>query len=546
MAPHAELDNGTAYGDGRVHGLNTTVPAKKEDVFVVDSPNVTYTDSEIRSKYTYRTTNVTKGADGKYVATPKETLYNFKVDRKIPKTGMMLVGWGGNNGTTVTAGIIANRRGLVWETREGPRAANYYGSVLMGSTMKLGTDAQTMQDVNIPFHDVLPIVHPNDLVIGGWDISSMDLAAAMDRAAVLEPTLKAQVRKELKQMVPLPSIYYPDFIAANQEDRADNLIPGDKACTAHVEKIRQDIREFKAHNNLDKVIVQWTANTERYADILPGVNDTADNLLKAIEDGHEEVSPSTIFAVACILEKVPFINGSPQNTFVPGAIELASKHGAFIGGDDFKSGQTKMKSALVDFLISAGIKLTSIASYNHLGNNDGKNLSSQRQFRSKEISKSNVVDDMVEANTVLYKKGEHPDHTVVIKYMPAVGDNKRALDEYYAEIFLGGHQTISIFNVCEDSLLASPLIIDLVLVTEIMTRIEWQAHTNNSEATGDEFKGFHSVLSILSYMLKAPLTPPGTPVINALAKQRAALTNIFRACVGLEPESDMTLEHKLF
>ncbi|KAI0185730.1 myo-inositol-1-phosphate synthase [Xylaria flabelliformis] len=547
MAPHAELDNGTAYGDRHVnHSGISPVPTSKEDFFVVDSPNVTYTDSEIRSKYTYRTTIVVKGADGKYVATPKETLYNFKVDRRIPKTGMMLVGWGGNNGTTVTAGIIANRRGLVWETREGPRAANYYGSILMGSTMKLGTDAHTRQDINIPFNEVLPIVHPNDLVIGGWDISAMNLAAAMDRAAVLEPTLKAQVKKEMSQMVPLPSIYYPDFIAANQEDRADNLIPGDKASMAHVEKIRQDIRYFKAQNSLDKVIVQWTANTERYADIIPGVNDTADNLLKAIENGHEEVSPSTVFAVACILEKAPFINGSPQNTFVPGAIELASKHGAFIGGDDFKSGQTKMKSALVDFLINAGIKLTSIASYNHLGNNDGKNLSSQRQFRSKEISKSNVVDDMVEANTVLYKKGEHPDHTVVIKYMPAVGDNKRALDEYYAEIFLGGHQTISIFNVCEDSLLASPLIIDLVLVTEIMTRIQWQAHKNDSETSSDEFKGFHSVLSILSYMLKAPLTPPGTPVINSLAKQRAALTNIFRACVGLEPESDMTLEHKLF
>ncbi|KAI0554498.1 myo-inositol-phosphate synthase [Xylaria curta] len=547
MAPHAELDNGTAYGDGHVHRSDVSpVSTSKGDIFVVNSPNVTYTDSEIRSKYTYRTTSVVKGADGKYVATPKETLYNFKVDRKIPKTGMMLVGWGGNNGTTVTAGIIANRRGLVWETREGPRAANYYGSVLMGSTMKLGTDAYTRQDVNIPFNEVLPIVHPNDLVIGGWDISAMNLAAAMDRAAVLEPTLKAQVKKEMSQMVPLPSIYYPDFIAANQEDRADNLIPGNKASMAHVEKIRQDIRDFKAQNSLDKVIVQWTANTERYADIIPGVNDTADNLLKAIENGHEEVSPSTVFAVACILENAPFINGSPQNTFVPGAIELASKHGAFIGGDDFKSGQTKMKSALVDFLINAGIKLTSIASYNHLGNNDGKNLSSQKQFRSKEISKSNVVDDMVEANTVLYKKGEHPDHTVVIKYMPAVGDNKRALDEYYAEIFLGGHQTISIFNVCEDSLLASPLIIDLVLVTEIMTRIRWQAHTSDSETTSDEFKGFHSVLSILSYMLKAPLTPPGTPVINSLAKQRAALTNIFRACVGLEPESDMTLEHKLF
>lgn len=244
--------------------------------------------------------------------------------------------------------------------------------------------------------------------------------------------------------------------------------------------------------------------------------------------------------MACILDQVPFINGSPQNTFVPGAIQLAEKHNAFIGGDDFKSGQTKMKSALVDFLINAGIKLTSIASYNHLGNNDGMNLSSHKQFRSKEISKSNVVDDMVAANSVLYKEGEHPDHTVVIKYMPAVGDDKRALDEYYAEIFCGGHQTISIFNVCEDSLLASPLIIDLVLVAEMMTRIQWRAHGE------DKYAGFHSVLSILSYMLKAPLTPPGTPVINALAKQRAAMTNIFRACVGLEPESDMTLEHKLF
>lgn len=240
----------------------------------------------------------------------------------------------------------------------------------------------------------------------------------------------------------------------------------------------------------------WTANTERYADIVPGVNDTADNLISAIKTGHEEVAPSTVFAVASILEDAPFINGSPQNTFVPGAIQFAEKHGAYIGGDDFKSGQTKMKSALVDFLINAGIKLTSIASYNHLGNNDGKNLSSQKQFRSKEISKSNVVDDMVAANKLLYAEGEHPDHTVVIKYMPAVGDNKRALDEYHAEIFMGGHQTISMFNICEDSLLASPLIIDLVLIAEMMTRISWKGE-------GDaEYKGFHSILSVLSYMLK--------------------------------------------
>jgi len=538
MAPHAEADLGSVNGDGRTaNGVSKPTGT----VFKVNTPNVQYTDSEIRSKYVYHTSEVTENDDGTLSVSAKETLYNFKVDRKVPKVGMMLVGWGGNNGSTVTAGIIANRRNLVWETREGHQSANYYGSVVMSSTVKLGTNPKTNRDVNIPLHDLLPMAHPNDLVIGGWDISKMDLAASMDRAKVLQPTLKQLVRKEMSSMVPLPSIYYPDFIAANQEDRADNVIPGSKACMEHVEHLRKDIRDFKAANGLDKVIVLWTANTERYADIITGVNDTADNLLKAIEAGHEEVSPSTVFAVACILEGAPFINGSPQNTFVPGAIELAERHRSYIGGDDFKSGQTKMKSALVDFLVNAGIKPTSIASYNHLGNNDGKNLSSQKQFRSKEISKSNVVDDMVEANHILYKKGEHPDHTVVIKYMPAVGDDKRALDEYFCDIFLGGHQTISLFNVCEDSLLASPLIIDLVLMTELFTRIQWQA-----ESDKEDFQGFHSVLSVLSYMLKAPLTPPGTPVVNALAKQRSAIVNIFRACLGLQPESDMTLEHKLF
>lgn len=235
MAPHAEDSASHANGGGHA-------AAPKPAVFEVNSPNVVYTDAEIRSKYTYRTTAVTSGPDGKLVATPKETLYDFKTDRAVPKTGMMLVGWGGNNGTTVTAGILANRRGLVWDTREGRRAANYYGSVIMGSTVKLGTDERTGREVNIPFHDLLPMVHPNDLAIGGWDISAMDLAAAMDRAQVLEPALKQQVAKEMALMRPLPSIYYPDFIAANQEERADNLIPGTKACMAHVEQIRKDIR----------------------------------------------------------------------------------------------------------------------------------------------------------------------------------------------------------------------------------------------------------------------------------------------------------------
>jgi len=241
MAPHAVPDVGYMNGYSNNHSTDT-LASQKDDLFTVSSPDVAYTDEHIKSKYVYRTTSVTKTGNGNYVATPKETKYDFQVDRKVGRVGMMLVGWGGNNGTTVTAGIIANRRGLVWETREGKRAANYYGSVMMGSTVKLGTDESTAEEINVPFHSVLPMVHPNDLVIGGWDISGMGIADAMDRAQVLEPTLKSLVRKEMSYMKPLPSIYYPDFIAANQEDRADNVLPGKKACWQHVEQLRKDIR----------------------------------------------------------------------------------------------------------------------------------------------------------------------------------------------------------------------------------------------------------------------------------------------------------------
>jgi myo-inositol-1-phosphate synthase len=237
MAPHAETVDRAM--DGWCAGGTNIAP---EPLYTVNSPDVIYNDSAIKTRYTYRTTAVSQSANGRYVASPKETVYDFKVDRTVGKVGMMLVGWGGNNGSTVTAGIIANRRGLVWDTREGKQTANYYGSVVMASTMRLGIDSATGKEISLPIHDMLPMAHPNDLVIGGWDISGMPLDAAMDRAQVLEPTLKNLVRKEMATMTPLPSVYYPDFIAANQEDRADNVLDGSKACSAHVEKIRQDIR----------------------------------------------------------------------------------------------------------------------------------------------------------------------------------------------------------------------------------------------------------------------------------------------------------------
>jgi myo-inositol-1-phosphate synthase len=385
--------------------------------------------------------------------------------------------------------------------------------------------------------NMLPMVNPNDIVWGGWDINSMNLGDAMKRSKVLDVDLQRKLYPHMEKIKPLPSVYFPDFIAANQEERADNVLTGTKQ--EQMERIRKDIRDFKANNGLDKVILLWTANTERFASVEEGVNDTAENLLASIARGEEEISASTIFAVASILEGSTFINGSPQNTFVPGVVELAKEKKCFIAGDDFKSGQTKMKSVLVDFLVSAGIKPVSIVSYNHLGNNDGKNLSAPSQFRSKEISKSNVVDDMVASNQILFEEDEHPDHVVVIKYVPYVADSKRAMDEYTSEIFMGGKNTIVMHNTCEDSLLATPLIYDLVILGELCERITMK------KAGEEKWEAFHPVLSLLSYMLKAPLVPSGAPVVNALFTQRCAIVNVMRACLGLAPDNHMTLEHRL-
>jgi myo-inositol-1-phosphate synthase len=548
------VPNGSA-NQANVHPSARRAPAG--GLIKVDSDNTVYEDGGIKARYTDRGADVVKDAAGRLKVTKTEKTFEFYTKSNVGRVGLMLVGIGGNNGTTVMATNLANKHNISWHTKNGEQQPNYIGSLVRASTVALGTDPETGKQVHVPISDMLPMVHPNDFVIGGWDISGVPMDKAMARGKVLDYDLQRQVAPYMKEYTPMPSIYYPDFIAANQADRADNLIPGDDK-QAHLEHIRKDIRDFKEANQLDNVVVLWTANTERYADIIPGVNDTAENLLNAIKSSHDEVSPSTIFAVAAILEGMPFINGSPQNTFVPGCIELAEQKKAFIGGDDFKSGQTKVKSVLAEFLVNAGIKPLSISSYNHLGNNDGKNLSSAKQFRSKEISKSSVVDDMVAANPVLFKtaadlteetgvahkKGEHPDHIVVIKHVPAVGDSKRAIDEYYSELLMGGRNVMNIFNECEDSLLATPLIFDLAILADLLTRVTYREIPKTGEA--GEFQPLYSVLSLLSYMLKAPLVKPGTDVVNSLNRQRNGLDQFLKACLGLEHQGDLLLDTRVW
>lgn len=441
----------------------------------------------------------------------------------------MLVGLAGNNGSTFTAGILANREKVSWETKNGTHTANFYGSFTQSATTHVGFkfDEETgnLKDVHKPIKDLLPMINPIDFEIGGWDISNVNLYEACKRSCVLEPTLVEQLKDKLESIRPLPAALNPDFIAANQSDRANNVLTGTNQ--ELIDAIRQDIRDMK--EKTDKVIVLWTANTEMF--LLPEIN-TIDDLEARIAE-NIPLPASVLYCVAAIQEKCLYLNGSPQNTFHPAVVEYARNHGALIAGSDFKSGQTRFKTIMSDFLIGSGIRLASCVSYNHLGNNDGKNLSEDKCFQSKKISKAGVLDDAMAANKTLYPDGNNKiDHEVVIKYVPFVGDSKRAMDEYSSQIFLNGVNTISSYNICEDSLLATPLMYDMIVLGELFSRMEIDGQK------------LGPVLSYLSFFFKAPITNHDEYVVNSFSRQRETLVNLLKVASGVMPDDATLLSFK--
>ena len=463
-------------------------------------------------------------ADEKGQLQPQEIKHSIKVDQKVPKLGVMLVGWGGNNGSTFTAGVIANKKKLTWMTKNGQQKANFYGSLTQSVFAQIGYKKNgdgSLEDVYKLVKDIVPLVDPIDIEITGWDISSLNIYDSCVRAQVIEPALVEQLKPELSSLVPLKAVFNPKYIASNQADRADNTFSGTNLQC--IERVRKDIQEFKS--KVDKVVVLWTANTEEYYEREIASVAELDQLLKA-----DTLLPaSVLYGYASILEGCVYLNGSPQNTISKGLIELAKQHNTYVAGSDFKTGQTKFKSIMADFFIGTGLKLASCMSYNHLGNNDGKNLSEPKTFKSKEISKQGVLDESIDSNKVLYPEGDNKiDHTIVIKYCPFVGDSKRAMDEYISKIFLNGWFTLVTHATCEDSLLAVPIMYDLVILAEFFTRVQVDGQS------------LGPVLSYLNFFFKAPVSNHEGYTFNSFSRQKLTLVNLLKVLGGLVPD-DSTL-----
>ena len=443
-------------------------------------------------------------------------------DVSIKKIGVMIIGIGGNNGSTFTAGLIAHKKKLQWENKEGVHNVEFLGSLAEFGSINIGYKK------NKPYtklmKNMVPLIKPEDIIVGGWDISSDDLYTACKNNKVIDTDLLNQLKDDLKGIVPLQSIYYEKFIAKNQKSRVNNT---KEYCNKNtdIQSVKEDIKNFKKDNNLNDVIVLWSGSTEcctkNYVCI--------DELFVDVYNDSEHISPSIVFAIASITSGCIFINTSPQNTISPAIVKLSKEHKTFVGGSDLKTGQTKLKSVLIDYLTSAGLRPLSIVSYNHLGNRDGMNLDETPQFQSKEMTKRNVIDDVIDENPAIFN-GNKPDHTVVIKYVPSVGDSKRAIDEYFTELFLNGKNILSIYNLCEDSLLAVPILLDIIIFSEFFSRVR---------VNGEKF---NSNLSLLSYFFKAPTEDESLPTINAFFKQLYAIKNFIKICNNL-PIDDFTNLH---
>lgn len=449
----------------------------------------------------------------------------IKVSDTDDKLGVMLVGLCGNNGSTLAATLLALQHDLTWIDEKGEHEID-----LLGSLYGYGSITSPKGQPHL-IRDLVPLISPCNIVFTGWDIKSKDLYSSCVENKVLPYSIREQLKEELSGITPMPSVYEMDFIARNQTIFADNM-KLEESKWKQMLSILQDIADFRKKHRLKSApVVLWTASTER---MHKGTWKTPNELILAIKTNDPEVSPSILFAVATIISGGIFVNGSPQNTIGDALLQMAKDHNAFAIGEDFKTGQTKLKSVLADFLANSGLRPLSIVSYNHLGNNDGLNLSETPQFNSKEISKRSVIDDVVRENPVLFKWGDSlPDHLVRIDYVPAVGDSKRAMDEYHSELLFNGRSNIAIHNVCEDTLLAVPVMLDIIIFSDFFRRVTVNGRNFNPE------------MSLMAYFFKAPVHTSDSVSVNAFFPQLMAIKNFVRMCSGWPLPDFVELEGRL-
>ncbi|HOY29948.1 MAG TPA: inositol-3-phosphate synthase [Flavobacteriales bacterium] len=432
---------------------------------------------------------------------------NTSIPAATGRLGVLIPGLGAV-ATTMIAGVAAARKG------QGVPV----GSITQLGHIRLG---KRTEGRNPLIKEFVPLAGLDDLVFGGWDVYADNVYEAAVKARVLEPALLEKVRPELEPIVPMSAVFDRSYVrnldgthvkqAATKMDLAYELMA--------------DIERFKQENNCERLVMVWCASMEKYTP-LARVHRDLEQFEKGLVNNDPLIAPSMIYAYAAIKSGVPVANGAPNLMVdIPALEELAREVGVAIAGKDFKTGQTLMKTILAPGLEARALGIKGWFSTNILGNRDGLVLDDPENFKTKEVSKLGVLEDVL-------KPDLHPElygdlyHKVRINYYPPHGDNKESWDNIDIFGWMGYPMQIKVNFLCRDSILAAPIVLDLALFMDLAQRA-----------------GMSGIQEWLSFYFKSPQTAEGLPPEHDLSKQLIKLQNTLRHMMGEDLITHLGLDY---
>ena len=429
---------------------------------------------------------------------------NQKAEPAKGKLGVLVVGLGAVTSTFMT-GVLMARKGL----------AKPVGSMTQYDKIRVGEGAEKKY---LKYKDIIPLATLDDIVFGAWDVYPANAFESAVNAEVLKAKDILPVKEELEAIKPMKAAFDKNYAKRLDGENVKTV----KDRWDMTEQIREDIRNFKKEKGVERIVVLWAASTEVYVPVDMKVHGTLADLEAAMKaDDKEHIAPSMCYAYAAIAEGCPFIMGAPNTTVdIPAMWEFSEKMRVPIAGKDFKTGQTLVKSGFAPIIGVRCLGLAGWFSTNILGNRDGLVLDEPANFRTKEVSKLSTLESILvpENQPDLYSDYYHK---VRINYYPPRNDNKEGWDNIDIFGWMGYPMQIKINFLCRDSILAAPLCLDLVLLSDVAKRA-----------------GRYGIQRFLSFFLKSPMhdyTKDEVPV-NNLFQQYVMLKNAIRVMGGYKAD----------
>jgi len=424
------------------------------------------------------------------------------------KLGVLCVGLGAVASTFI-AGVELARRGK----------ARPFGSLTQLATIRLGRRTEQRSPL---IKDFVPLAQLENLVFGAWDPIPDNAYQAAIKSGVLDRHEHVEpIREFLEPLAPMPAVFDQHYVKRLQ---GSNVKTG-ASKRALAEALRKDIRDFKARSGASRLVVVWCASTEIF--ISPGPEHASLAAFEQAMDANSPaIAPSMLYAWAALMENVPFANGAPNLTVdMPALVELAEQRRVAIGGKDFKTGQTMVKTVLSPMFKARMLGVSGWYSTNILGNRDGEVLDDPESFKTKEESKLGVLEYILQPKLYPELYGNLY-HKVRINYYPPRGDNKEGWDNVDIFGWCGYPMQIKVDFLCRDSILAAPLVLDLALFFDLAQRA-----------------GFFGIQEWLSFYFKSPQAAPGLYPEHDLFIQHTKLKNTLRYLMGEEQITHLGVEY---